>query len=419
MADHTIRKASHEGIGYSVVDVSDVRHLFAAAVPRRGSTLREQAHDALRTIETVIREEGTRGSIVHQSVFLADIGQTDECRQVIRDFYGSELPATSYIPQRPCEGKRLAIEALGVGRGVGEVAIERVSEQVAIARHHGIAWVHCAQVVPQAPAAGVYEGAMSAFEQIRSVFAGVGIRFDQVIRTWLYLGGIVEDEGPTQRYKDLNRARTDFYQDIRFLAGRVPAGRRDPAYPASTGIGTEGRGIMMSAIALATDRKDIVAVPLENPRQTSAYAYGAHHSPTSPKFSRAMALSCGEYATIFISGTASITNSETRHVGDVVAQTHETLDNMAALISEENLCRHGLPGLGTSLESLALARVYIKRRQDYAKTRAVCRERLGELPTIYAVADVCRPELLVEIEGTAFSRRAPTGPPEGRIAPAT
>jgi hypothetical protein len=133
MADHTIRKASDEGIGYSVVDVSDVRHLFAAAVPRRGSTLREQAHDALRTIETVIREEGTRGSIVHQSVFLADIGQTDECRQVIRDFYGSELPATSYIPQRPCEGKRLAIEALGVGRGVGEVAIERVSEQVAIA----------------------------------------------------------------------------------------------------------------------------------------------------------------------------------------------------------------------------------------------------------------------------------------------
>ena len=64
------------------------------------------------------------------------------------------------------------------------------------------------------------------------------------------------------------------------------------------------------------------------------------------KFSRAMALSCGTYATIFISGTASITDSETRHVGDAAAQTDETLDNIAALISEENLCRHGLPGLG-------------------------------------------------------------------------
>ena len=93
----------------------------------------------------------------------------------------------------------------------------------------------------------------------------------------------------------------------------------------------------MSAIALATDRSDIIAVPLENPRQTAAYDYSTTTVPQSPKFSRAMALSCGEYATIFISGTASITDSETRHVGDAAAQTHETLDNIAALISEENL----------------------------------------------------------------------------------
>jgi hypothetical protein len=30
---------------------------------------------------------------------------------------------------------------------------------------------------------------------------------------------------------------------------------------------------------------------------------------------------------------------------------------------------------------------------------------LGDLPTIYAVGDICRPELLVEIEGIAFCRR--------------
>ena len=79
-----------------------------------------------------------------------------------------------------------------------------------------------------------------------------------------------------------------------------------------------------------------------------------------------MALSCGQYATIFVSGTASITASETRHVGDAAAQTDETLDNIAALISEENLCRHGLPGLGTALDGLGLVRVYIKRQEDYA-----------------------------------------------------
>ena len=79
MATHTIGKVSHRGIGFSVVELNDVRHVFAAAAPRCGGTLREQADDALRTIETVIQEEGTRGSIVHQAVFVPDVALIDEC----------------------------------------------------------------------------------------------------------------------------------------------------------------------------------------------------------------------------------------------------------------------------------------------------------------------------------------------------
>ncbi len=406
MASHTIRKVSSQGIGYSVVELNDVRHVFASAVPRQGATLDEQTKDALRTIAAVIDEEGTRGAIVHQAVFMADIGQLDQCRQIIHDFYGPELPATSYIPQRPCDGKLVSIECLGVGRHKGEVDIERVNEQMVIARHNRIAWVHCAQVVPHAHAVGAYQGAADGFVQIDHLLDSVDVRFDQVIRTWLYLGGIGETEPGGSRYQELNRARADFYRDIHFLNGR--AGHRQPrrVYPASTGIGADGRGIMMSAIALRTDRDDIRAVPLENPRQTAAYDYSACYSPASPKFSRAMALSCGSYATIFISGTASITNSETQHLGDAATQTRETLDNIDALISEANLRRHGLPGLGTSLEGMGLVRVYIKRQEDYAQVRAICQHRLGELPAVYAIADVCRPDLLVEIEGIAFSSKA-------------
>ncbi len=128
----------------------------------------------------------------------------------------------------------------------------------------------------------------------------------------------------------------------------------------------------------------------------------------SPKFSRAMALAHGPDMTIFISGTASITNSESRHLGDAVAQTHEALNNIEALISEENLARHGLPGFGSSLEGLAQVRVYVKRKEDYPRILTVCARRLGDVPAIYTMADVCRPELLVEIEGIAFSRREPS-----------
>ena len=54
-----------------------------------------------------------------------------------------------------------------------------------------------------------------------------------------------------------------------------------------------------------------------------------------------------------------------------------------------------------------LVRVYIQRTGDYTNIRAACKNRLGELPTIYAMADVCRPDLLVEIEGIAFSHEGP------------
>ena len=86
----------------------------------------------------------------------------------------------------------------------------------------------------------------------------------------------------------------------------------------------------------------------------------------SPKFARAMAVTAGETAEIFISGTASITGSDTRFAGDMAEQTRQTLDNIEALISAENFARHGLPGWGATLGDLALARVYVKRGEQCA-----------------------------------------------------
>ena len=401
--ERMIRRESSHGIGYSVVELHGVRHIFAAAVPRQGDTLREQTRDALRTIEQVIDEQGTRNSIVHQAVFIADSGLIDECRQIIRDFYGEHLPATTFVPQHPCQGNLVAIEALGVGGGPGRVEIERRGEQLVIARHGGIAWTHVSQIVPTIAEPGVYPRSINAFEHMRDMLAAVNVRFDQVIRTWLYLGDIVGPEGETQRYKELNRARTDYYENTRFLAQHVLPGVKETVYPASTGIGTDTCDVIMSCIGMSTKRDDLIVRPLENPLQTSAFDYMACYGPKSPKFSRAMALTAGDCATLFISGTASITQAESQHIEDVEAQTNQTLDNIAALISESNLKSHGLPGRGATLRDMALARVYIKRQEDYEKTRRVCETRFGELPVIYAVADVCRPELLVEIEGIAFS----------------
>ena len=118
-----------------------------------------------------------------------------------------------------------------------------------------------------------------------------------------------------------------------------------------------------------------------------------------------MAMMIGDYMTTWISGTASIVNSETVHRGDVEKQTEQTVENTEALISSDNFQRHGVPNAGARLMDLAKVRVYIKHREDYDKCRAICERHFGGVPAIYAVADVCRSNLLVEIEGVAFSPR--------------
>jgi enamine deaminase RidA (YjgF/YER057c/UK114 family) len=403
----TTQSDSNGGIGFAIsqFELDDVRHVFVSAVPRQGAGLEEQTRDALGTIAEVFKDEGLHGAIVHQAVFVKDIDKVETCRSIIKDFYGDQLPATSYIPQPPCEGKELAIEALGVGCRRNEVRIHRHCEQLVTTEHSGVSWIHAANLFPDPSTEGVYARSLITFEKMSQVLAKCNVRYDDVIRTWLYLGDIVGPEGDTQRYKELNRARTDFYRHFSFGQGRTPPAHCSEVFPGSTGIGTSGKGVMMSCIALQTSRPDLMLIPLENPQQVSAFDYGAHYSPKSPKFARAMAVASGNSATIFISGTASITESETRHADDVAAQTQLTLDNIAALISPDNFRRHGVRGLGAGLDDLALVRVYIKRQEDFEKVRAVCRLRFGERPTIYAVADVCRPDLLVEIEGIAFTHR--------------
>ena len=400
-----IRTESSAGVGYSVFEPNGVRHVFAAAVPRQGTTLDEQTHDALKTIEAVVREEGTHGKIVHQAVFMRDLSQVDQCRAIINDFYGPDLPATTYIMQPPCDGKLVSIEAMGVGGDQTDLRVERLGERMVVTHHDGITWAHMANIALRTSYGSLYDRAAHVFGAADEGLALRGYKFDEVIRTWLYLGDITGPDGDTQRYKELNRARTDFFADKRFGAGLLPEEWSLPVYPASTGIGTEGRNLVMSLMALRTDRRDVRILPLENPQQTAACDYDLRYGPQSPKFARAMGVISRKYTTTFISGTASITDQETRHLDDVEGQTGQTLDNIAALIAPANYARYGFGNCGSTLEDLALVRVYIKRQEDYAKAKAICEARLGEVPTIYAVADVCRPDLLVEIEGIAFSTR--------------
>jgi enamine deaminase RidA (YjgF/YER057c/UK114 family) len=395
-----------EEVEHCTVETGGVWQCFSSVTPLGGGTLRRQTQEAMEVIDEIVRQDAKPGFVCQQTVFLADMQLAEEFRRVLRDFYGPDLPATTLVPQRPCSGSLVAIEAIGIGPGLDPVEVQRLSDRVVTVRHSGTTWTYVGQAMPRNPEEPVYRQTRTALEAMSGMLQQANMRLDQVVRTWLYLGGIVGLEGTVERYRELNRARTDYYQPHRFGGDLVAPGVRGAVYPASTGIGADDRNVLISGIALATTRNDLRLVPLENPNQVSAFDYAPKYGAKSPKFARAMAVTYGGCATIFISGTASITASESRHLDDAAAQTRQTLDNIAALISESNFRQHGMPGFGATPADLASLRVYVKRAEDYARVRAACEAQVGKVPTIYTVADVCRPELLVEIEGVAFSQQA-------------
>jgi enamine deaminase RidA (YjgF/YER057c/UK114 family) len=391
-----------EGAGCSHVNLGDSTRVALVITPRGRGAFCDQVHEVLSAMRAVLDKHPEPMAVTLQTVFLNDARQQAECEQRFAEFFGAKPPVTNYVLQPPCCGAALALEAWAIGGK--SVRVEHFGPQALTVDYNGVRWVYCAGVSPTASLRGIYPQTLDVLGRLRAALERAGSSFERVVRTWFYLGGITEPEAGVQRYQELNRARTDFYRDIRFHCSSPTTGPSQGIYPASTGIGMAGRGLVASCMALETRRDDVFLLPLENPQQTPAYAYDSSYSSQSPKFSRAVALALGDYVTTWVSGTASIVNADSRHPGDPEKQTEQTIDNIERLIGAENFTLHGLKGAGASLCDLAKIRVYLKQPEDLAKCRAVCERRFGAVPAIYAVAGICRPELLVEIEGVAFSR---------------
>jgi enamine deaminase RidA (YjgF/YER057c/UK114 family) len=393
---------SHDGPAarWSLVATEPARTAWIAARARGGRAFGDQAAEAFAAVADACQALPGAGRLVAQTVFLGDPAQRPACEAAIQAVLGDDRPATTYVAQRPADGTAIAVEACAIDGDAPGVCLDRPEPGTTRIRQPGATWIHVAGIVGTGPTA--YDQSAAAFAALERTLRATGDGLEAVIRTWLYLGDLLGSEGPTQRYMELNRARTDAYQGVRFQRG--PCGCAGPCFPASTGIGAAGGALTLAALGLQADPARVRITPLENPRQTAAPAYAARYSPQSPKFCRGIAVSQGDLATFFISGTASITGSETRHAGDAAAQANQTLDNIEALIGAPNLERHGLEGLGGSLAGLGVARVYVKRAEDLPAVRAICASRLGSIPITWTLADVCRPELLVEIEGVAYAR---------------
>ncbi len=169
----------------------------------------------------------------------------------------------------------------------------------------------------------------------------------------------------------------------------------DHTLAAASGVGVLGEAMAIHCLAA-----DVAGEPVENPRQVPAYRYSRRYGPRPPCFARAtrLLMPVQEAWWLLVAGTASIRGEETMHKGDVDAQVVETLDNLDALLAAAETQR----GSSTARARFTTLRVYIVRPDDLAVVRGRIEERYGLIADVeYAQAEICRADLLVEIEGVA------------------
>lgn len=225
-------------------------------------------------------------------------------------------------------------------------------------------------------------GTAAAYRQIFSLIDGSG--HPCLTRVWNYFPAIFQVEASSERYWQFNAGRqAAFIARQRATTGSVPA---------ACALGNRGRTLSLAFFALAGE-----ALAIENPRQICAYHYPSQYGPKSPTFSRAMQVPGGP---LFISGTASIVGHQTLHPDDARAQTLESLNNIEALLAE---ARHLSPAaMPLSLAALCY-RVYVRDPADLEIIQASFVARVGPAaPVLFLLADICRQDLLVEIEASAL-----------------
>ncbi|MGZ5432414.1 MAG: chorismate transformation enzyme, FkbO/Hyg5 family [Thermoanaerobaculia bacterium] len=191
------------------------------------------------------------------------------------------------------------------------------------------------------------------------------------VRMWNFVGSINELEG-RERYQLFCAGRHDAF---------IAAGyHHDVDLPSASAVGMPGRGLITYFLA-ARD----AGVQVENPRQVAAYNYPPRYGPKSPSFSRATIWR----DTVFVSGTSSVLGHQTVHIGEVEAQLDETVRNIESVLERT----------GRTLSNVVAAKTYVRNAADY---EVIAPKLASVLPVnLFLEADVCRKDLLLEIECVA------------------
>lgn len=210
--------------------------------------------------------------------------------------------------------------------------------------------------------------------------------FPCFLRIWNHVARINDDSSGLERYREFSLGRHEAFAALGYAL------RSD--LPAASAVGMTGDDDL--AVHFIASREP--GEQVENPRQVSAFSYPPEYGPRSPSFSRGTVKRWSGGAQLFLSGTASIIGHQTVHHDDLVLQLEETLTNMRAVIGEAER-RAGVEPVG--LAALRTVKTYVRHRADAELLGRRIREEIPGAELLFLQADICRRDLLLEIEGLA------------------
>ena len=305
-------------------------------------------------------------------------------KSTVQEFYTDNAPLVSDIAQESHTQKLIA-----------EVTF-LIDENITIERHRNFTLLkkgECTElitggIIPDDLSQNTYRQANSIFKGIEKMLATNGFEPSDIYRQWNYIQGITMLNDDSQNYQEFNDARSLFYNKSQWTNG----------YPAATGIGADAGGVVVEICAI---KNSAPSLTIDNPLQTAAHNYSQKvldgkiitevGERTTPKFERARLLG----NTIFISGTAAIKGEQSIKSHNAVEQTADTMEIMDRLVSKENIPTENN---GSTYD---LLRIYVKNKEDIEGIKNFMETHYPSAKKHYLIADVCRPELLVEIEGIA------------------
>lgn len=316
------------------------------------------------------------GASILQMLVFGAVAEWETGTSAMRRYFGRLDWPVTWIEGAPGNGGRIA----GVhvfGWTGGRVKRVRLGSRVVGTVFRDGEIRHCVLggLGPVQPAASRTVQARETLEQLDRALELAGFALADTVRTWFFLDDILA------WYDRFNAVRTQMYSGVSFRSGSLPA---------STGVGGRNPGgdaLSLSAWAVQAPGRASCAEGIVSPLQCPAPAYGS-------AFSRAMELSSASGRRLFVSGTASISpDGRTLWGGDAPRQVETTMEVVEEILRLRDF----------SFSDVVRATAYFKSGFDLRAFTSWGEARMRSLfPVVAAACDICREDLLFELEVEAW-----------------